>query len=172
MDGNKTAGSRHTGGLSHSHVGAIAGVVVILIGVVVMVDSWRIGAGWQADGPAGGYFPFRIGAILCLAAATVVYRCLFGADRDHRVFVTWDRLRLVLAVLVPTAVYVGAVHFVGIYVASAVFIGAFMRVMDKRSWLSVVLVGAGVAGTLFWMFEKWFLVPLPKGPLESLLFGM
>lgn len=171
MDGKTALGPRERG-LSHSHVGAITGVVIFLIGVVVMVDSWRTGAGWQADGPAGGYFPFRIGAILCAASAIVVYRCLFGADRDHRVFVTWDRLRLVLAVLVPTAVYVGAVHLVGIYVASAVFIGAFMRVMDKRSWLSVVLVSAGVAGTLFWMFEKWFLVPLPKGPLESLLFGM
>jgi putative tricarboxylic transport membrane protein len=172
MDGNKTAGTLRTGGLSHGHVGAIAGVAIFLIGVVVMVDSWRIGAGWQADGPAGGYFPFRIGAILCVASAVVVYRCLFGADRDHRVFVTWDRLRLVLAVLVPTALYVGAIHFVGIYVASAVFIGAFMRVMDKRSWLSLVLVSVGVAGTLFWMFEKWFMVPLPKGPLESLLLGM
>jgi putative tricarboxylic transport membrane protein len=35
-----------------------------------------------------------------------------------------------------------------------------------------VLVSVGVAATLFFMFEKWFMVPLPKGPLESLLFGM
>lgn len=172
MDNDNTAGSLRAGGLSHSHVGAIAGVVIFLIGVVMMFDSWRIGAGWEADGPAAGYFPFRIGAILCIAAANVVIRCLFGRDRDHRVFVTWSRLRLVLAVLVPTAVYVAAVHFIGIYVASAIFMGAFMRVMDKRSWLNVGLVSVGVAATLFWMFEKQFMVPLPKGPLESLLFGM
>jgi putative tricarboxylic transport membrane protein len=167
MESNKTAGRLREGGLSHSHVGAIAGVVIFFIGVVMMFDSWRLGAGWEADGPASGYFPFRIGAILCLAAANVVFRCLFGKERDHRVFVTWDRLRLVLAVLVPTAIYVGAVQFVGIYVASALFIGAFMRVMDKRRWANVVLVSVGVAGTLFWMFEKQFMVPLPKGPLEA-----
>lgn len=171
MDSNKTAGGLRASGLSHSHVGAIAGVVIFLIGVVVMYDSWRMGAGWEADGPAAGYFPFRIGVILCIASAIVVYRALFGADRDHRVFVTWDRLRLVLAVLVPTAVYVGAVHFIGIYVASAIFIGAFMRVMDKRGWLNVALVSVGVGSVLFWMFEKQFMVPLPKGPLESMLFG-
>jgi putative tricarboxylic transport membrane protein len=169
MDSNKTAGALRADGLSHSHVGAIAGIVIFLIGVVMMFDSWRLGAGWEADGPAAGYFPFRIGAILCLAAANVVFRCLFGAKRDHRVFVTWERLRLVLAVLVPTVVYVAAVHFIGIYVASALFIGAFMRVMDKRRWPNVVLVSVGVAGTLFWMFEKQFMVPLPKGPLEALL---
>jgi putative tricarboxylic transport membrane protein len=95
MDSNKTAASLRAGGLSHSHVGAITGAVIFLIGVVMMFDSWRLDAGWEADGPASGYFPFRIGAILCLAAANVVFRCLFGKERDHRVFVTWDRLRLV-----------------------------------------------------------------------------
>jgi putative tricarboxylic transport membrane protein len=171
MDSNKTARALRAGGLSHSHVGTIAGIVIFLVGVVMMFDSWRVGAGWEADGPASGYFPFRIGAILCVAAANVVFRCLFGKERDHRVFVTWDRLRLVLAVLAPTVVYVAAVHFIGIYVASALFIGAFMRVMDKRGWPNVVLVSIGVAGTMFWMFEKQFMVPLPKGPLEA-LFGM
>lgn len=170
MDSNKTAGGLRAGGLSHSHVGALAGVAIILIGVVMMYDSWRIGAGWEADGPAAGYFPFRIGAILCIAAANVVFRCLFGRARDHRVFVTWDRLRLVLAVLVPTLAYIGAIHFIGIYVASAVFIAGFMRIMDKRKWLTVALVSVGFAGTMFWMFEKQFMVPLPKGPLEA-LFG-
>ncbi len=172
MDGNKTAGGLRAGGLSHSHVGAIAGVAIFLVGVVLMFDSWRLGAGWEADGPAAGYFPFRVGAILCIAAANGVIRCLFGGTRDHRVFVTWDRLRLVLAVLVPTLVYIAAIHFIGIYVASAIFIAGFMRAMDKRSWPSVALVSLGVAATLFWMFEKQFMVPLPKGPLESLLFGM
>lgn len=171
MDGNKTAGGLRAGGLSHGHVGAIAGMAILGIGIVMMFDSWRIGAGWEADGPAAGYFPFRIGAILCIAAANVVFRCLFGRDRDERVFVTWPRLRLVLAVLVPTLVYILAIHFVGIYVASAIFIAAFMRVMDRRSWPSVALVSVGVAGTMFWMFEKQFMVPLPKGPLEA-LFGM
>ena len=40
-----------------------------------------------------------------------------------------------LLVLVPTTVYVLAIQLVGIYVASALFIAAFMRVMDKYSWL-------------------------------------
>jgi hypothetical protein len=73
-------------------------------------------------------------------------------------------------VLLPTAVYVLAIQLTGIYVASAIFIAAFMRVMDKYSWLKAVLVGVGVSITMFWMFEVQFMVPLPKGPLEA-LFG-
>jgi hypothetical protein len=169
MESTKAPDRLPGGGLSHSHVDAITAVVIALIGVVMMVDNYKLGAGWATDGPEGGYFPFRVGAILCLAAVVVVFRSLFGKDRNHEVFVSWTRLRLVLLVLGPTILYVLAVQFVGIYVASAVFIGAFMRVMDKRSWLKVALVSVGVSAGLFWLFEIQFSVPLPKGPLEALL---
>lgn len=169
METHNMQGAARERGLTHSHVDAITAIVIFAIGVVMMFDNWRSGAGWAADGPAAGYFPFRVGAILCIAAGVVGWRGLFGRARDERVFVTWERLRLVLLVLGPTAVYVLAIQFLGIYVASTIFIAAFMRVMDKRSWLNVVLVSVGVSGALFWLFELQFLVPLPKGPLEALL---
>jgi len=135
-----------------------------------MIDNHRIGAGWADDGPEAGYFPFRIGAILCLASAVVMLRTLTGKQRNLEAFVTWERFKPVLLVLVPTVLYVLAMKFLGIYVASALFVGAFMRVMDRSSWLKVLSVSVGVNLVLFWMFETQFMVPLPKGPLEA-LFG-
>lgn len=164
------ASRAHHGGLSHSAVDAIVAFIIFLVGVVMMADNYKIGAGWASDGPESGYFPFRIGAILCIASAMVFLRSLFGRKRSREVFVSWARFRLVLMVLVPTAIYVLATQMIGIYVASAIFIAAFMRVMDKYSWLKAVLVGLGVSATMFWMFEVQFMVPLPKGPLEA-LFG-
>jgi membrane associated rhomboid family serine protease len=70
-------------------------------------------------------------------------------------------------VLLPTMVYVLAIKFLGIYVASAIFIGAFMRVMDRFGWLKTVVISVGVSAALFWLFELQFTVPLPKGPLEA-----
>ncbi len=95
---------------------------------------------------------------------------MFGKQRNPEVFVSWARFKLVLMVLLPTAVYVLAIQFLGIYVASTLFIGAFMRVMDKSRWLKTLLVSVGVSALLFWMFEVQFKVPLPKGPLEA-MFG-
>jgi len=163
----KAALGRH--GLSHSMIDALTAVAIFLIGIVMMADNYRIGAGWAADGPQSGYFPFRIGVILCLAAVVVFGKSLFGKKRDLKIFVSWSRFRLVLLVLVPTAAYVLAIQFIGIYVASAIFIAAFMRVMDKRSWVKVALISVGVSVALFWLFELQFSVPLPKGPLEALL---
>jgi putative tricarboxylic transport membrane protein len=157
-------------GLTRAAADAIAAFVVFLVGVVMMVDNHRIGAGWAPDGPESGYFPFRIGVILCIASVVVLLKSLIGKGRDREIFVPWKKFKLVLLVLLPTMLYVLAIEFIGIYVASALFIGAFMRVMDKYSWAKTILIGIGTSLVLFWLFEMQFLVPLPKGPLEA-LFG-
>lgn len=158
------------GGLTHSAADAIAAVGIFAIGMVMVVDNYRIGAGWASDGPESGYFPLRIGVILCLASLVVLLKSLLGKQRDKGIFVSWQRLKPVLLVLLPTALYVLAIKFLGIYVASALFIAAFMRVMNRSHWLKIFLVSCGVNALLFWMFEIQFRVPLPKGPLEA-LFG-
>lgn len=154
-------------GWSFSAVDAITAVVIFAVGVVMMVDNYKIGAGWASDGPESGYFPFRIGVILCFASLVVALRSLLGKQRRLEIFVSRERFKPVLLVLLPTAVYVLAIQFLGIYVASTLFIAAFMRVMDKSTWLKTLLVSLGVSLLLFWMFEIQFKVPLPKGPLEA-----
>jgi len=156
------------GAVSERTVGAVTAIVFFLIGVVMIVDNYRIGAGWAPDGPQAGYFPLRIGVIICIAAAVVLFQTLRG--ERGKAFVTFARLRHVLVVLVPTIVFVLAIKFLGIYVASALFIAAFMRAMDRFSWLKTIVVSIGVSAMLFWLFELQFLVPLPKGPLEA-MFG-
>ncbi len=157
-------------GLSYSGMDAVVGAAVVIVGLVMMVDNHRIGASWGDDGPQTGYFPFHIGAILCIAGVAVMLKALLGADRIRASFVTWDRFRLVLAVLVPTALFVLAMQLLGIYVGAILFIGAFMRVLGRTGWLKTISVSVGVSAVLFWMFEIQFQVPLPKGPLEA-LFG-
>ncbi|MFN3717011.1 MAG: tripartite tricarboxylate transporter TctB family protein [Thiobacillus sp.] len=148
----------------------VTAIIIFLVGVVMIVDNYQLGAGWAKDGPQAGYFPLRIGALICIASAVVLLRSLSGKGRDTRAFVTGERFRLVLKMFVPTVAYVLVIQLAGIYVASALFIGAFMRVMGAYSWLKSVAVSIGVTVMLFWMFEMQFLVPLPKGPLEA-LFG-
>jgi hypothetical protein len=57
----------------------------------------------------------------------------------------------------------------GIYVASCLFIVVFMVLVGRENLLKALALGVAVPFALFLMFEKWFLVPLPKGPLEAWL---
>ena len=154
---------------SHRAVDAVVVVVTFLIGIAVMTDTYRLGAGWAKGGPQSGYFPFRIGAIICIASAVIFARTLVSAHRRNEAFVQWHRLRLVLAILLPTLAYILGIQLLGIYVASALFIAGFMRIAGKYHWVKSALVGIATAAVLFWLFELEFLVPLPKGPLERLL---
>jgi hypothetical protein len=54
-------------------------------------------------------------------------------------------------------------------VASTLLIGAFMRWFGGYRWPIVAMVAIGMPVITFFMFEIWFLVPLPKGPLEAWL---
>jgi hypothetical protein len=44
-----------------------------------------------------------------------------------------------------------------------------MRWFGKYRWLPTIAVAVAVPVITFFMFEIWFLVPLPKGPLENYL---
>ena len=88
---------------------------------------------------------------------------------NGRVFAEWVQLRQVLSVLVPTIVYVGLVPYLGIYVSSALLIVFFMRWFGHYRWIVAAAVSVVVPFLTFLMFEIWFLVPLPKGPIETML---
>jgi hypothetical protein len=87
----------------------------------------------------------------------------------NRPFVLAGQLRMVLTVLVPTAIYAAAITWIGIYASSIVFIAFFMRRLGKYAWWKVALVSVGVVAAFYVIFEFWFKVPLPKGPLEGFL---
>jgi hypothetical protein len=44
-----------------------------------------------------------------------------------------------------------------------------MRWVGRHGWLAVILCAVGVPLLTFVVFEIWFLVPMPKGPLEAWL---
>ena len=146
-------------------------VALLLVGVggLVIYDSLRLGIGWAADGPQSGYFPFYIGVILVLVSLGTIGLALFGRDQRGGAFVERAQLRDVLKVLVPAAIFVALIGFIGIYVASALFIAVFMRWLGRFRWRTVAVVSLAVPFAFFLLFEIWFLVPLPKGPLEAFL---
>jgi hypothetical protein len=156
-------------GPSHRSVEIGVAIAVLLFGVLVMYGSVQAGIGWGAEGPKAGFFPFYVGLVIALSSVIN----LWNAAREPRagLFADWGQLRQVLTVVIPSTIYVAAIPFLGLYVSSIALIGFFMRWLGKYGWLLVALVAIGMPAITYIVFEKWFLVPLPKGPLEE-LFGL
>ena len=145
----------------------IVAAIIVAGGALVIYDSLRLGAKWGSDGPQAGYFPFYIGILLCISGAVNLFRAL--RDPYVRTFLTGEQGRQVLLILAPLAVYVLLIEFLGIYIASTIYIAVFMLWLGDYKWLKTAIVSIGVSLVFFLMFEVWFKVPLIKGPLESLL---
>lgn len=165
-----TESVHETGGTGPSHRGAEIGVAVAIaaIGLISILGSMKVGAGWGSDGPRAGFFPFYIGVIIIISSAVNLAH-IFMSEKDGALFASWSQLRQVMAVVVPTAVYVAIIPYVGIYLSSALLIALFMKWLGRYRWVVVIPIAIGVPLLTFFMFEIWFLVPLPKGPIENML---
>ena len=142
-------------------------VVLIAGGLLVLWDALRLGIGWGTDGPKSGFFPFWLALIMvasCLAILVQAWRSV-----DRRPFVRREAVVPVLKVLVPAVAFVLAMQFVGLYVASALYMAVYMLWIGGHGWPLTALVSVGFPVLTFLVFERWFLLPLPKGPLESWL---
>lgn len=154
---------------SYRTVELATAAAAFLFGLIVACDSFRLGARWADDGPQAGYFPFYVAVIICAASAWVFFSTWRRKAEGTEAFVLRGQLKQIFALLLPAIAYVIAIEFIGIYVASAAFIGYFMaRHGDHRLWVTAA-VALGLPLVLFMMFERWFKTPLPKGPLEALL---
>ena len=146
----------------------VVAALFLVLGAIVIWDSVRLGARWADDGPQAGYFPFYIAVLMCIASAINLVLAVLKKG-DLGAFVGVEQLKLVLSVLIPSIVYVALVAWLGIYVASVIFVAFFMRWLGKYAWWKVAAVSVGNSVVFFLIFEMWFKVPLPKGVVERLL---
>ena len=162
-----TTNSSDNAGPSHKAVEAGVTLAIAIFGAIVIIGSVKAGINWGAEGPRAGFFPFYIGIFIVVSSAVNLWNTL--RDNNDGLFAEWGQLRQVMSVVIPTAIYVGAMPFTGLYVASIIFIGWFMRWLGKYGWPIVVGVAVGMPIITYFIFERWFLVPLPKGPIEEWL---
>jgi hypothetical protein len=106
--------------------------------------------------------------VILLGCCALIFGQAWRATGD-RPFATRAQLASVGRVLLPAVGLVVAMQWVGLYVASALYMALYMRWIGHHRWVTVVAVSVGITVATFLIFETWFLVPMPKGPLESWL---
>jgi hypothetical protein len=140
--------------------------VIFLFSALVVFDSFASAPG--GDDPQAGFFPY-VGLLICFASTVIFVHARFAIPRLPPNRSCRATAKKILTVLVPTVVYVALIAYLGFYLASTLYIAYFMWHLGKYSWIKIAPVARGVSVAFFLIFETWFSVPLPKGPLEAAL---
>lgn len=107
----------HNEGPSYRSVEVGVALAVMAFGAIVIAGSISAGIRWGAEGPKAGFFPFYIGIAIIISGAINLWNGI-KPDSQGGLFAEWGQLRQVLSVVIPTAIYVASMPFIGLYVAS------------------------------------------------------
>ena len=145
----------------------ITASLLMLVGGVVLADAIRLGIGWGTDGPRSGFFPFWLALLLLGTCTAILVQTVLRPQR--RPFVARGKLGPVLKVLLPAVALVVLMQWLGLYVSAALYIVVYMRWIGRHRWAAAIACAVITSLVTFIVFERWFLVPMPKGPLEAWL---
>ena len=153
-------------GPSQRTVEIAVALATLAFGIIILIGSLQVGIGWGVEGPKPGFFPFYVSLFIIVGS---IYNLLqaahFGGIKEG-LFSSWEQLRRVMSVVVPATIYVALVPFLGIYVSSILLIAFFMMWLGKYTALFTLPIAVGVPVVVYVVFERYFQIPLPKGPIE------
>jgi putative tricarboxylic transport membrane protein len=157
------------GAVSNRTMNIVVALALMVVASVVMISSYRLGAGWAKDvGPDSGYFPFYVALIMFIASGVTLVQHLVARSSEGS-FIARGELVMVFSILIPMTIFVILSLYIGIYISTFLFITFFMMWHGRYPIYKTVPIAFFVPVVLFIIFEVWFLVPLPKGPFEAWL---
>jgi len=148
----------------------ICALVLLVLAGSVAREAIRLEIGWGDIGPKGGFFPFWLAVILALSSLTVLIKA-FSAwrEKERESFLPLGKLGLFLTVLVPIALVVPLIEAVGFYTTAFLYLTLYIWWTGRKRWWVNLSISILFPLAIFFVFEKWFLIPLPKGSLEAYL---
>jgi hypothetical protein len=138
-------------------------------GAIAMVGAAEFGIGWSKAGPEAGAFPFLVGLAIFLASLVNLLRSLRYRGGAAGAVLTRTQALRVLSFFGPMVLFAAVAVGLGLYVATVLYLAGVMVVQGGYRIWQGVLTGLGAALFFYVVLERWFQVPLLKGPLEAAL---
>lgn len=151
------------------------GIALILGGLLLMGEAARVPITWTDIGPGAGFFPFWLAAGVALGGTVLTLQTLqAGAEKGKgaKAFIPPEARKSLLVAFAPMVALVAAIRYLGIYLGGGLYLALYMAAVGRHRWSTTAAVSVLVPLALFFIFERWFLLPMPKGViLERVLYG-
>lgn len=144
-----------------------------------------IGVAWKAtelpigvlpkEGPGGGFLPFWLSLGISAVAAVVFVqtyarRPAAGQADEEQTFITREGVVELLRVGIPGFLMILFIDILSVYVSAAAFVFYTLHFVGRHRLRTSLAVTIGVPVAVYIVFEKFLIIPLPKGYLEYLFY--
>lgn len=154
--------------------GTVVAGLLVLFGLLMIRQALKLPVGWTPIGPGSGFFPFWLSMAVTLTGAAIFAQSLREpkTEENQEAFVPARAWKPLLITLLPMVAVIALMGYLGIYIGGGLYLAGYMRLVGRFRWVPILLISVLVPVALFFIFEKWFLLPLPMGAfLEYLLYG-
>lgn len=146
----------------------LVAAALLLVSSILIAQSARLGLGWSDIGPGSGFVPFWFAAAILVTSLGVLVQEIrnFNVVRES-FFPSPAAPFFWLKVLLPTVGAVFLVRYLGIYLVAAIYLALFGIWIGRHRWFVVLGTSLLIPMVMYFSFERFFKLPLPK----SLLYG-
>jgi putative tricarboxylic transport membrane protein len=146
------------------HLEALFNSVWLLIGVAVCATSFSLGI-VGPSGPESGFFPLLSGIAIAGGAALLLVQPAHVRVELEPFLPEGASGGRVLLVLLTMAGMVAALPWIGFNLSGFVGMPLLIRTVGRPGWLFSVLFGVGSTLVVFYVFNTWLGMSLPRGLL-------
>lgn len=144
---------------------------LLAFAVVMLRQALHLPVGWTATGPGAGFFPFWLALGVGVVAVVLLWQAV-RMPAAEGALVPVGAWKPLLVVFLPIVAIIALLGVLGLYLGGALYLAGYTRLVGRHRWPFVAAVSVLVPLGLFLIFERWFLLPMPKGAvLEWLLYG-
>lgn len=143
----------------------IVALGMMLVGIIALGDGIRLGFGWGLGGPKAGFFPFYMGLGILICTVFIVVKAVktYRKDGSGKPLIQEGGLTQILWILIPAIGVFLLTELIGLHLAAVFYLAFNIRVLGKMSWAKVILLSVLVPLSVYIIFDKMFLIPLPEG---------
>ena len=139
-------------------------------------SAW--GEGWgdnirylEGEGPGSGFWPFWLSAVMLGSCVWIVVnwaRRKSPPSKSDEPFLDSYGMLMLLKVGGGVTVFIGLIHFIGMYGAMTVFLIYYIYFLGRHKLTTTLAIACGAPVVTFFFFDVAMRIVLPKGYLEPL----
>ena len=137
----------------------ISGFMLIAISVWFIFQALQFSSPEGSDEVGPGGFPIGIAILIIIFSLFLIIKSIYKIPGESKIFV--KRAKKVFISIGVFIIYGLAISFVGIYIASAIFLPMLLLLANVINWKTIISVTIAYEIFAFIVFDTLLNVPLP-----------